>query len=189
MTTPQERWDRKYEVSPGSTEPSAVLDEIADVFPPRGTVVDVAGGSGRNAIWFAERGYDVTIVDASPVGLAHAAAAARAGGVEIECLHRDLDAEGLPPGRTWDIVLMHLFFDRTLLAGLPAALRPAGVMAVVQPTVTNLERHEKPPERFLVGAGEIERLAAQLEGVDVVRADEAWRSSGRHEAWLIARRR
>ncbi len=51
--------------------------------------------------------------------------------------------------------------------------------------MTNLERHAKPPAEFLVEENELRTLAT---GLDVVHYGESWRSDGRHEALLVARR-
>lgn len=169
-------------------EPAELLGEIEHLLPAPGTMVDVAGGAGRNAIWFAERGFAVTVIDVSAEGLAHARARSEIAGVELECIQRDLEGEGLPAGRRWDVALMHLFSNRRVLRALPASLNPGGLLLFSQPTLVNLERHERPSRQFLMEPGEAAAIAAALDGIEVVEVSEGWRAGGRHEARLIARR-
>lgn len=192
METPAgaaDRWDATYRRRAGSTTPAAILDEIADLVPSSGSVVDLAGGSGANALWFAARGLDVTVVDVSTVGLELAATTAADAGLRVDTLHRDIEADGLPDGQRWDVVFMHLFLDRAAVLAMPTIAHPGGLLVFAQPTVQNLERHPRPGARFLLREGEIEQLAEALQPVEVLRADAEWRSSGRHEGWLIARMR
>ena len=63
-------WDERYAASElmWSVEPNMfVARECADL--PPGRAVDLAAGEGRNAIWLAGRGWDVTAVDFSQVAL------------------------------------------------------------------------------------------------------------------------
>ncbi|MCB0908963.1 MAG: class I SAM-dependent methyltransferase [Nocardioidaceae bacterium] len=64
-------WDERYAAREliWSAEPNVfVARECADLTP--GRAVDLAAGEGRNAIWLARQGWDVTAVDWSGVGLA-----------------------------------------------------------------------------------------------------------------------
>lgn len=73
-------WDERYAASElvWSAGPNRFLVEQVEGLAP-GRALDLAAGEGRNAIWLAEHGWQVTAVDFSPVGvdkgrqLAHAA--------------------------------------------------------------------------------------------------------------------
>src|SRR5947207_12610320 len=66
-------WNKKYsEGSHASLEPdpfllSAWSEFLKDIAP--GKALDVAGGVGRHALWLAERGWKVKLVDVSEVGI------------------------------------------------------------------------------------------------------------------------
>ena len=63
-------WDERYAASElvWSAEPNRFVAEVcADLAP--GRALDLAAGEGRNAIWLAQRGWDVTATDFSAVGL------------------------------------------------------------------------------------------------------------------------
>lgn len=172
-------------------EPAAFVRDLAALLAPAATAVDLAGGTGRNAIWLASLGHAVTLVDISSVALQAAARAARETGIELETVERDLEADGPPPGRTWDLVLMHYYFDAAVIRAAWDAVAPGGLLALAQPTVTNLERHDRPGRRFLLEAGQAGRLAdefATSAPVEVVTCTEGWQDNGRHEGRLVLRR-
>ena len=183
------RWDSKYE---GQDEhapaPSPFLGQIEQLLPPASSgvrVLDVAGGGGRNAFWFAAKGYDVTIVDVSPVGLALAERRATAAGLRVRTTTRDVEEDGLPPG-PFEVVLWVYFLGQPVLRTVHEHLTPGGVLVLEHPTTTNLERHERPSRRWLLEPGEV---TSHLEGLEVLQHDEGWNESGRHEARVVARRR
>jgi SAM-dependent methyltransferase len=63
-------WDARYAASElvwSATPNQFVAQELAEL--PAGRAVDLACGEGRNAIWLAARGWEVTAVDFSQVGL------------------------------------------------------------------------------------------------------------------------
>src|SRR5688572_15021793 len=55
-----------------------------------GRAVDLGCGTGANAVFLAEHGFEVTGVDFAPAGLAKAAAAARRAGVDLRTVRADL---------------------------------------------------------------------------------------------------
>lgn len=179
----QERWDGRHAARASLREPAAAVVALAEHLPREGTALDVAGGAGRHAIWLARRGLTVTLVDVSAVALGQASEAADAAGVSLRRVHADLES-GLPRG-PWDVILCHHYLQRDLFEIFPRVLRPGGVLVVVQPTVRNRERHERPSPRFLLDEGELRRLAS---GLTVIAYDEGWGSQGRHEATLVATR-
>lgn len=178
------KWNQRYANGEAPTEPSLLLLEMADMLPRTGRALDLAGGGGRHALWLARRGLDVTLADISPAALEIANRRAAAAGVAIQTVAIDLETEPFPPG-PWDLIVSFHFLLRPLLAKIPSALAPGGLLLMVQPTLTNLQRHAKPPADFLLRDGELPSLATSL---DVVRYEEGWLSEGRHDALLLARR-
>src|ERR1700759_3663673 len=87
----QAAWDERYagpELVWGSGPNCFVAEELAALAP--GRAIDLGTGEGRNAIWLAERGFTVTAVDFSQVGLARAAGLAAGRGVSVDWVHADL---------------------------------------------------------------------------------------------------
>ena len=182
----RERWNARYREGEEQAERSLFLDAIAGLLPRRGRALDVAGGAGRHALWLARRGLDVTLADVSDVALEQAVAAAAREGLRLATVRVDLEAEPLPAG-PWDVVLCTYFLHRPLFPALAAALAPGGVLAFAHATRSNLQKHPRPGPAWLLEDGELPGLAAGL-GLEILRLEEGWRESGRHEAWLVARR-
>ncbi|SDN44800.1 Methyltransferase domain-containing protein [Klenkia soli] len=62
-------WDARYaDKQQWSAAPNAVVAQLCADLPP-GAAVDLAAGEGRHALWLAARGWRVTAVDFSAVGL------------------------------------------------------------------------------------------------------------------------
>jgi tellurite methyltransferase len=183
-TGDRDRWNARYREEGALRDPSAFLSTLDDVLPRGGRALDVAGGSGRNALWLARRGLEVTLADVSDVALEQAAAAARAEGLALATVQLDLDEAPLPPG-PWDLVLCTYFLHRPLLAAIGGVLAPGGMLVVAHATRSNLARHARPGPDHVLEDGE---LPALVRGLEVVRSEEGWLESGRHEARLVARR-
>lgn len=186
------RWDARYrEEGAAARTPSPFVTSSLEPFlsgrsPGPGRALDVAGGSGRHALWLARRGLDVTLVDVSPVGLDLAREAARAAGLALDARALDLEREPLPAG-PWDVIVDYHYLQRSLLPVYARELAPGGLLVLVQPTRSNLERHPRPGAAHLLDDGELRRLIAPLP-LEVVRLEEGWNDEGRHEARLVARR-
>jgi SAM-dependent methyltransferase len=180
----RERWNARYREEEGPEPPAPWLAGLDAALPRHGRALDVGGGSGRNAIWLARRGLDVTLADVSDVALERAVRAARAQGLSLATVQIDLESEPLPPG-PWDLVLCAYFLHRPLFLALAPALAPGGVLVVAHATRKNLERHPRPGSRWVLEEGELPTL---IRGLDVLHFEEGWLESGRHEARLVARR-
>ena len=84
-------WDSRYAEAPGTpaSEANPLLVELAAPLGA-GRALDLAAGAGRNALWLAQREWQVTAVDFSRVGLELAARRATDLGRELKCVHADL---------------------------------------------------------------------------------------------------
>ncbi len=96
----------------------------------------------------------------------------------------DVETDPLPEG-PWDLIVTVHYLWRPLFAVFSRMLRPGGILVVLHPTESNLQRHSKPPARFLLGDGELPRLVEDLE---MLHYEEGWLAEGRHEVLLMARR-
>lgn len=121
----------------------------------------------------------------SPVALAQASELARAQGLSVSPLERDLATDG-PPEGTWDLVFSFHYLQRDLFPAFPRLLAPGGLLLFCQPTTRNLERHPHPSARFLLEEGELAGLLPPE--LEVLRLEEDWLEEDRHEARVVARR-
>lgn len=179
-----DKWETRYAEGRGyGKAPDPWVTGVASRFlPEQGTALDLAGGSGRHALWLAERGLDTTLLDISPSGLALAEAAAAERGLTLHTLVRDLD-DGLPEG-SWSVVLSCFFLVRPYLDGISALVEPGGIYILVHPTVRNLDRHEKPTRSWLFEEGEL----TAVPGLTTVHLEEGWGEGGRHEVRYVGRK-
>ena len=109
-------WDERYsteEYAYGKT-PNKFLEENYRVIP-KGKVLCLAEGEGRNAAFLARQGYSVTAVDGSQVGLQKAKKLAEEQGVSLELIHADLADFDIGENR-WDGIV-------SIFCPLPSALR------------------------------------------------------------------
>ncbi|QDT93079.1 SAM-dependent methyltransferase [Gimesia algae] len=95
-------WDEKYSAAHYvyGEEPNTFLQEHVDCLP-KGKVLCLAEGEGRNAVFLARQGYQVTAVDASEVGLQKARRLAEKYQTSIETIHADLATFDLGE-KQWD---------------------------------------------------------------------------------------
>jgi len=146
--TDRERWDQRWRAAAASNDlrtPSSFLVDLAPLLPAasrdrRPRALDVAGGPGRNAVWLAARGFDVTLVDVSPVALELARTAAIAAGVSLTLVEIDLESGALPSG-PFDLVLAIDYLHRPLFSAFPGVVAAGGLLVYAQPTRKNLERN------------------------------------------------
>lgn len=146
-----------------------------------GSALELAAGSGTNAVWLAEQGWRTTAVDWSPVGLANGRAKAEAAGVEVEWLERDLFAWS-PPVRSFDLVVivyLHVPPDEraTIYPRAAAAVAPGGRLLVVGHDRLNATEGEGgPPDTMrLFTADEIARELRAVDPTLVVERSETVR--------------
>src|SRR3954454_6745033 len=124
------RWDEKYRQDNARTRlPTPFLVAVSDMLPRGGSALDLAGGAGANSVWLASRGWDVTVADISPAGLALATEQASSAGVVLRTFEIDLEQEAFPPG-PWDLIVCVRFLWRPLFEVIPGALSPGGVLVV-----------------------------------------------------------
>lgn len=150
-------WDTRYagDAFMYGTAPNDFLREQVGVLPPAGRVLCLAEGEGRNAVFLAERGFQVTGVDGSKVGLDKAQRLARERGVKLETIVADLRDFDLGTAR-WDaIVSIWCHVPPDLRAALhpriAAALAPGGVLLLEHYHPRQLEyRTGGPPDAKLL---------------------------------------
>jgi 2-polyprenyl-3-methyl-5-hydroxy-6-metoxy-1,4-benzoquinol methylase len=110
---------------------------------PKGKVLMLAEGEGRNAVFLASKGYKVTAVDISNVGLKKAQKLASENGVLIKTICADLKTFDLGEN-LWDgivSIFCHLPPDvrRSLYKRVEAALKPSGVFVLESYTPEQLK--------------------------------------------------
>jgi 2-polyprenyl-3-methyl-5-hydroxy-6-metoxy-1,4-benzoquinol methylase len=168
------RWDERHAAQDPieSAQPDPTLIHEVGALSP-GRALDLGAGDGRNAVWLASRGWDVTAVDFSQVALDRGLARADAAGVHVEWKLADL-LEWTPGGRSYDLVtLFFIHFPRDerrdVYARAAAAVAPGGTLLVVGHDRTNIADGVGGPQDpdVLIAPGEV---AADLAGFRIDRA-------------------
>jgi 2-polyprenyl-3-methyl-5-hydroxy-6-metoxy-1,4-benzoquinol methylase len=125
----RDRWDARYseKAAPADVCPDEWLTtNVANVHP--GRAIDLACGIGHNAIWLAERGWQVDAIDISSIGLGLAQQFATRHGVTVNWIEADLDQYEVATGY-YTMVTVFRFLDRVHVPSLiAAALCPGGLL-------------------------------------------------------------
>jgi SAM-dependent methyltransferase len=152
--------------------PSAWLVENLDLIPPGGAVLDVASGSGRHAVFLAERGWRVHAVDNDAVALAlleQVGRVRRVGEITTECVDLERGDASFGQGG-YDAVIVFNYLHRALMPAIVRAVRPGGGVLVYETFTAGQALRGRPrnPD-FLLQEGELPGLVAPLR---VIRARE-----------------
>ncbi len=151
-------WDARYQREEYlfGTAPTVFLEDHAGFVTPGASVLCVAEGEGRNAVWLAKRGCSVTGFDASSVALEKAARLAKHHGVTPDLQQGDITTWDWEAKR-YDIVLAAFIqflapdTRRTVFAGLQRALAPGGLLMLTGYTpeqIANGTGGSKAPEHM-----------------------------------------
>jgi len=129
-------WDARYHEEGWAfgKEPNDFLREAADRLPANGRMLCLAEGQGRNAVWLAQRGHEVTAMDQSAAGLEGAKQLAAERGVTLTTVRADLAEFEIEPGAWQGIVSIFAHVDGALRARVHArverGLAPGGVFVL-----------------------------------------------------------
>ena len=169
-------------------EPTAFLAEVLPALEPA-AALDVACGTGRDAVFMSSQGWDVTAVDILPDALERGAELAHryAAGIRpIAWVRCDLEEEGVKLAGQYDLITVFRYLHRPLVGQLRDLLRPGGSIICETFTTVHRERHGKPArDAHVLHSGELARL---FDGLEVRHSTEAWRGDV-HTARLWATRR
>jgi len=122
-----EKWNERYARTSGSLpEPDILLTAHRELLT-LGRALDLACGTGSNALFLAEQGYSVDAVDISFAALSGLSSEARRRSLPVHCVVADLDYFVLPKC-TYDLVAIFYFFDPRLVASITGCLRKGGTL-------------------------------------------------------------
>jgi len=190
MTYTAKDWDERYREGRGMPdEPSALLVQNQTLLPMRGRALDLAMGSGRNALYLASLGFQVTGVDASSVAVALCREKAASLGLVVEAIVGDLEDYRLPKDE-YDLILDFHYLQRSLAGPIVRALRQGGVLFFETFTIDQLQFDYGPKDpAFLLRPGELRELFAGLETVLYFEGVIAGDRGPKAVAQLIGRRK
>lgn len=178
-------WEEQYRREPDSgtarESPNALLAQTARDLR-RGLALDLACGTGRNAVWLTQRGWSVTAVDGSATAIEILGRRAQRSGVTVDGQVADLESPGftIAPSR-YDLIAMCYYFQRSLLDRCKQGLAPGGVMVVI----ALLMEPGKELSTFRLRPGELREYFADWEILHGREGTDAWQHK---VAELVARR-
>jgi tellurite methyltransferase len=169
------KWDARY----GSPEylfsfaPSRFLSQSLErisALTPGRRALDIACGEGRNGIYLAQNGFQVTAVDISQQGLAKGRRRAAELGLPVTFVQADLDSYRLQG--PYDLIINFNFLLRPLIPAMVDALAPGGVilMETIMNTPSLQGMHTK---SFLLHQGELAKLFSGRDGEVLLVEEEA----------------
>ncbi len=192
-------WDERYRTTDRlwSVEPNLfVADRLGAIDP--GVGLDLASGEGRNAIWLAERGWDMTAVDFSEV-------AVERGRRHSDSVHFVVaDVQTWEPGQAnaegseisaatsgYDLILMaYLHLVEEALASLVRRavtwLRPGGELFMVGHDRSNIEHGVGGPQDPEL-LWEVSQILPWLEGLEIAEAGVVERAVESDDGVAMAR--
>jgi len=135
---------------------------------PKGRALDVAAGSGRNALYLASHGFQVDAIDRNEQVMAQLAATAKQRNLpNLTVLTVDLErkTEERPefPKQEYDVIVVFFYLHRALFPSLIESLKPNGVLIYETFTIDNYLRHRHPRRwEFCLAQNELLRLTSTL---------------------------
>ncbi len=198
------KWDRQYAETGYifGTAPNLFLTSEVHRFATGGRILVPGDGEGRNGVWLAEQGFDVTSVEASAVGVGKARALAAERDVRLDIQNANLDSWDWPVSAFDGVAAIFVHFEpharATMHPRMLSALKPGGILLLEAFTPKHVENRKAgsrggPPPEMLYTA---ELLRQDLEGAafDLLREeevplDEGSRHQGRAHVVRVAARR
>ena len=169
---PDESWRQDFPAEKGPPsrtrlwEPARVVEHVVQHYVglvPGRRALDLACGTGRNAVYLAMAGFDVLAIDMLPDALARTRTLAARHGVTVRTLALDLEQPGALADQEADLIVVVRYLERALFPAIAAALRPGGILAYE--TFTAEQRHLGHPRnpRYLLAPGELRSAFAHLD--------------------------
>ncbi len=189
LQDPVESWPGPWESGPARRtlwEPAPVVVDWGARLPV-GRLLDLGCGSGRDAVYLAQLGHEVTVVDRLGDALEKAEALAARADVSLELHEMDLRHERPEAAEGFDAILMLRFFERSLLPWIASALRPGGIL-VLETFADDAEGPGPRRPRWKLGRGEALKALGQNVAFEVLESLERTDPSGVTVARLVVRK-
>lgn len=144
--------------------PSQWLTIHRHLLPATGDALDLASGSGRNAVWLAEQGFQTLAVDRNATALEALNEEAMLRRLALRTHVVDLE-NGQPflEPESFDVIVVVHYLHRPLFPALVRAVRPGGVLVYETFTRAQAARGKPTNPAFLLEPGELLTLVRPLE--------------------------
>ena len=182
-------WDDRYRSSQHPSEdfeaaPNPLLIETAQRLPV-GKALDLACGTGRNALWLAEHGWSVTAVDGAPAAIEILQQRASERGIPVDARIADLErGEYRIEPATWNLIAISYYLQRDLFEPAKQGVTPRGILLAI----VHIAEPGETPTYKRMKSGELERY---FQGWEILHRYEGKPSDKAHQrsvAEIVARR-
>ncbi|MFL6352642.1 MAG: methyltransferase domain-containing protein [Bryobacteraceae bacterium] len=129
-------WEQRYRSKERASEdfnaaPTPLLVETAKLLKP-GKALDLACGTGRNALWLAQHGWSVTAVDASRAAIDTIRTRASQIGVHVDARQADLErGEYTIQSSSWDLIAICYYLQRDIFDPAKRGTVPGGIVLAI----------------------------------------------------------
>jgi len=148
-----------------SRKPNAFLVEMTRQRKP-GTALDVGMGQGRNSIYLAQQGWDVTGLDPADEGVRQAKAEADRLGLKIHAEITTFEQFDFGEAR-WDLIILTYEPTKAIAPKVERALKPGGAVIVE-------DRHLDTRRVWPAGTFNNNELVSLFPGLRVLRYEDVW---------------
>lgn len=170
-------WQKRFEQDSYyyGTKANDFLQQNAQRIPKRGRVLSIGEGEGRNAVFLASLGYEVTALDIAESGLEKVRQLAKRHDVQVKTIHADLNNYDFSQ-QQWDGVISifcHLppRLRREVHQNIAKALAPNGVFLLEAYTPNQLQYDTGGPKQphYLY---HLKDLAEDFNHLNIIRLEE-----------------
>lgn len=165
-------WEERYgtgDYTPRS-HPSRLLRDFLE-WAPDGRAIEVAAGTGRNALFLAEHGYNVDAIDISETAIAHGKRNADERSLEINWLCADATDYEFPH-EAYDLAIVSFYHNPSLIPKLVDTLEPGGLLLYEHHVRTSEDVDRGPCDDYRYRPNDLLRYAL---GLTVLHYSEAVR--------------
>ena len=106
--------------------PAELLKSYCSLFT-RGKALDIASGTGHNAVYLSTAGYEVTAIDKSAAAARLAQAYAAEKGEKIHTVTTDILSYPIE-AESFDLIADFYFLERTIIPHIKSGLKPGGLV-------------------------------------------------------------
>jgi len=182
-------WNERYRSGERRAEdlaaaPTPLLVEATKILVP-GNALDLACGSGRNALWLAKQGWSVTAVDGSPVAIEILRKRASDRGVTVNATVADLEkSEYRIEPCHWNLIAICYYLQRDLFEPAKQGVAPGGILI----SIVHITEAGEEPTAHRLRPGELQR---HFQGWEILHYREGKPSDSAHQrsmAEIVARK-
>lgn len=151
------RWNKKYSAHRYTEEikPDPMLAKHRPILTGKGAGLDIAAGTGNNALYLADLGYETFAVDGSITALQFGKRKAAANNLKVNWFVADLDSYTFPTG-FFDVVVVVKYLNRSLIGEIKASLKNGGVLLFKTFNLNFLQINPAFPKHYVLKGGELQ---------------------------------